>query len=164
MRHARLAGGVEPSNWRRRFTIAALTIAGFGVSAYLALFQLRIVGSVWDPIFGDGSRIVLRSSFSRSLPAPDALLGAISYLAETILGLSGPANRWRSKPRLVLMFGALVAAAAGVSLLLLGLQVFAYQRFCSLCLVSAALAWLIAALAVPEIAAAWSARLDTQRR
>ncbi len=47
---------------------------------------------------------------------------------------------------------------AAVGLVLVGLQVAVYHAFCTLCLASAALSWVIAALAADEIRAAWRAR------
>ena len=146
------------AGWHRRLLMAALAAAGCALSFYLALFQLHVLGDVWEPLFGNGGRAVLRSSFSRSLPVPDALLGSLSYLAEVILDLAGPVDRRRTSPHLVLAFGAVVAAMAVVSLFLVGLQVVVYHAFCTLCLASAAVSWVIAVLAAEEIRAAWQAR------
>ena len=151
------AGRGDPSNWQRRLAVAGMAFVGWTISSYLALFQLHLIGGVWDPIFGGGSRAVLRSSFSRSLPVPDALLGALSYVAEITLDLTGPTDRWRSKPRLVLTYGAAVTTMAAVSFLLVALQIFAFGQLCALCLASAAVSWTVAVLAANEVAAAWGA-------
>jgi uncharacterized membrane protein len=163
-RHARIrhapgltSHGAEPGS-HRRLLLAALASAGCALSFYLALFQLHVLGDVWEPLFGNGSHAVLRSSFSRSLPVPDALLGSLSYLVEVILGLGGAVDRRLASPTGVLAFGAVVAAMAAVSLLLVGLQVAVFHAFCTLCLASAAISWVIALLAAEEIRAAWHAR------
>jgi hypothetical protein len=148
-------GPRDPSRWSHRVPIAALAAAGAGIAGYLAAFQLGLVHAVWDPLFGDGSRRVLHSSFSRALPVPDALLGAVSYALELVLDLArGGAGRWRRRPRLVLAFGAVVAGAAAVSAGLIVLQAAVYGAFCTLCLCSAGTAFVIAALAGPEVRAA----------
>ena len=49
----------HPSSWGQRIPIVVLAIVGVAVSGYLALFQLNIIGSVWEPVFGDGSRVIL---------------------------------------------------------------------------------------------------------
>jgi uncharacterized membrane protein len=148
--------GRNPSAWRERTVLAVLALAGACVSTYLALFELGTLGHVWDPILGSASsRDVLHSSFSKSLPVPDALLGALNYAAEIVLDLAGGSARWRTNPGLVLLFALPVAAGAGVSLLLICLQAFVVHHFCTLCLCSAGLSLLIAVLARAEIAAAW---------
>jgi hypothetical protein len=37
----------------------------------------RSIGDVWEPFFGNGSRLILTSGVSRILPVPDAALGAL---------------------------------------------------------------------------------------
>ncbi len=59
-----------------------LALVGTGVAAYLVLYQLDLIGSVWEPFFGDGSRRILNSRVSHLLPIPDAALGAAGYLPE----------------------------------------------------------------------------------
>jgi uncharacterized membrane protein len=143
-----------PSAWRRRLPVVALALAGGGVATVLALFQLGVLGSVWEPFFGEGSRRVLTSSLSRALPVPDAALGVVAYLAEAVLEASGGRERWREHPWLVLATGA-VAAGLGVTALgLIAAQVFLVGAFCTLCLVSAVISLLIVGLVVPEVRAA----------
>ena len=91
-------GASNPSSKRRRIILAALAFIGFCVAGYLALYQLGLFSTVWEPCFGQGSHKILDSSLSRALPVPDAALGAAVYLADTLLTLSGDAERWRSKP------------------------------------------------------------------
>jgi hypothetical protein len=55
-----------------------VALVGFAMAAYLTLFQLGVLDSVWEPFFGDGSRTVLTSGISRLLPVPDAALGPSS--------------------------------------------------------------------------------------
>ena len=146
----------NPSAWRERLLLAAIAAAGAAISAYLALYQLKVIDSVADPIFGSSSsHAVLFSSFSKSLPVPDALLGTLNYLAEIVLDLIGGDDRWRSRPVVVLLFGALVAAGALVSIGLILMQAFVVGHFCTLCLTSAGLSILLAALASAEVRAAW---------
>lgn len=148
-------GARDPSRWAHRLAIAALAVAGAAIASYLAAFQLGLTHSVWDPLFGDGSRRVLHSAFSRALPVPDALVGAASYAVEVLLDLAGGGRgRWRRRPLLVLAFGAVVAGAAAVSLGLVVLQAAVFHAFCTLCLCSAGIAFLIAGLAAPELRAA----------
>jgi uncharacterized membrane protein len=145
----------SPSSWNRRALVVTLALVGFLVSAYLASFQVGVLGDVWDPVFGSASSVaVLKSSFSRALPVPDAGLGAVAYLIELVLDSIGGERRYQTRPWLVLLFGFVALGAAAVSVLLVLLQAFVFEAFCSLCLVSAAASWLILVLAFSEVRAA----------
>ena len=134
-----------------------LAALGTAIAGYLAAFQLHLIPSVWDPLFGDGSRRVLTSSLSRALPAPDALLGAGCYLLEGVLSTVGGPDRSRRRPWLVLLNGAVAAALGLAALALLAAQAFLVGAWCFLCLVSAATSLAIVALSIDEVAAALSA-------
>jgi uncharacterized membrane protein len=54
----------------------------------------------------------------------------------------------------VLLFGLVAFGAAAVSVLLVVLQAFVFDAFCTFCLGSAAMSWLILLLAFGEIRAA----------
>jgi uncharacterized membrane protein len=157
-----LAGAVpagqthNPSAWRERVVLALIAGAGAVISAYLAAYQLKLIDTVADPIFGSSSsHAVLFSSFSKSLPVPDALLGTLNYLAEIVLDLIGGDDRWQSRPVIVLLFGALLGVGALVSIGLILMQAFVVGHFCSLCLLSAGLSILLAVLGSREVRAAW---------
>jgi len=139
--HVETAGRSEhgrgPSRWQHRLPLALAAFGGFLVATYLTLYQLRVVGGVWEPFFGDGSRRILNSSVARFLPVPDASLGAAAYLAEVVLCLVGGTERWRRWPRLVLLYGAVVAAMGVGSVVLMILQGTVFHAWCTLCLLSA---------------------------
>lgn len=145
-----------PSGWSHRIPSLFLALFGAGVATYLAAFQLHLVGSVWDPIFGDGSRQVLTSRISEMLPVPDALLGALAYLAEASLLLLGGPDRWRSSSWLVVANAAVAAGLGLAALLLIGLQAFVVGAWCTLCLTSATTSLLIGLFTIPEARAATS--------
>ena len=105
----------NPSSWAQRLPIVGLAMVGFAVASSLALYQWRIVPSVWEPFFGEGSRVVLNSGVSRVLPIPDAALGALSYLLDAITGAVGGTRRWRSMPWIVVLFGLAVGPLGVVS-------------------------------------------------
>jgi uncharacterized membrane protein len=144
----------DVSAWGHRLPVIVLSLGGLVVATTLTLFQLGVVHDVWEPFFGDGSRRVLTSALSRALPIPDAALGAAAYLAEAILDSLGGGHRWRTHPWLVMLTG-LVAAGLGVAALgLVATQAFLVHAFCTLCLISALLSLIIAALVAPEVLAA----------
>ncbi len=135
-----------------RIAVLVLAIVGCAIASYLTAYQVGRVAAPWDPIFGSASsERVLTSSLTRALPVPDAALGAIGYLVEIVLVAVGGASRWRVHPRLVLVYGVVVAGMALVSLLLILTQAFVVHSGCALCLTSAAISLINAALARGEV-------------
>jgi uncharacterized membrane protein len=132
----------SPSAWSHRLPVAVLAGVGCAIAAYLSLFQWHLLTSVWDPLFGSqSSQAVLTSALSRSLPVPDAALGAFAYALEFALSVVGGSQRWREQPRLVLVFGGVLIGLAGTSLVLVLTQVLLVHALCSLCLSSAAISF-----------------------
>ncbi len=130
--------------------IAGLALLGLVTSSYLAAYQLGVVASVWDPLFGHGSERVLTSTVSRLLPVPDATLGAAAYATDAVLSLVLVARV--AAVRAVATVLALVATGgAVVAVVLVYLQPLVAGSFCSLCLVSAVLSVLVAVGAVSEL-------------
>ena len=83
----------NPSSWRQRVPICLLAAVAFLIAAYMGLYQWRLIGDVWDPIFGDQSKQVLDSDVSEEMRRwfriPDAAFGAVAYLGDMIFGLAG---------------------------------------------------------------------------
>ena len=143
----------NPSSWQHRLPVLVLVLAGLAVASDLTLVQLGALAA-WDPLFGDGTRRVLFSGLARSLPVPDAALGAAAYALEALLVLPGGSDRWATRPHLALGFGLLTLAMALGGLVLVLAQAFVIGSFCTLCLASAAISWTAAALDLPELRAA----------
>jgi len=113
-----------------------------------------MIGDVWEPFFGDGSRTILTSATSRILPVPDAALGAFGYLLDAVTAVIGGRRRWRTMPWIVIVFGLAVGPLGAVSVLLVILQPLLYDSFCTLCLASAAISVLMIGPAMDEFLAA----------
>lgn len=151
--------GVPPSGadggpgWRYRLPVLVLVLIGFAVAADLTLVQLGVLAA-WDPLFGDGTHRVLFSGLARSLPIPDASLGAAAYALEALLVLPGGVDRWRTSPWWAAALGALTLAMAAGGVVLVLAQAFVIGSFCTLCLTSAVVSWTAAALDFPELRAA----------
>jgi uncharacterized membrane protein len=145
---------IRVSSWRHRIPIIALASCGVCIALYLSAFQLRVIPRVWDPVFGNGSERVLHSFISRLLPLPDAVLGALGYAIEIALAAIGGPARWRTNSRLVCLYGAVVLCLAITAIALTAIQIFVVRTGCTLCLCSAGLSLIIAALAAPEVIAA----------
>ncbi|MCP9496064.1 MAG: vitamin K epoxide reductase family protein [Pyrinomonadaceae bacterium MAG19_C2-C3] len=148
-----LGWSYNPSDWSQRLPIVGLSLIGFGIALYLALYQWRVFETVWEPFFGDGSRTVLNSGVSRILPIPDAALGALSYLADAVTGIIGKRERWRTMPWIVILFGLLVGPLGAASILLVILQPVMFDAWCTLCLASALISVLMIGPALDEMLA-----------
>jgi uncharacterized membrane protein len=143
----------NPASWGQRAPIIALALIGFAIAAYLSLYQYRLVGTVWEPFFGEGSRRVLDSELSRLLPVSDAALGALAYLADAVTGAIGGRARWRTMPWLVIAFGFLVGPLSAVSVGLVIAQPVLYDSWCTLCIVTAVISMLMVGPAMDEVLA-----------
>lgn len=147
----------NPSSWRQRVPICLIAAVGFVLSSYMALYQWRLIPSVWDPVFGEQSQRVLDSGVSdqmrRWFHVPDAALGAIAYLGDLVFGLAGCTRRWQYRPWLVLLFGLDVIPLGIVSVVLVVLQGTVVGAWCSLCIVTAVVSLALILLAYDEV---WS--------
>lgn len=154
----------NPSSWRQRIPICLLAGVACLISTYMALYQWRLIESVWDPIFGEQTRQVLDSEVSeimrRWFRIPDAALGALAYLGDLVFGLAGSTRRWQYRPWLVLLFGFDVIPLGIVSAVLVVMQGAVVGAWCFLCLVTAAISLILVALAYDEV---WSSLLYLKR-
>jgi hypothetical protein len=130
----------------------------------MALFQWGLIASAWDPFFGDGTETVLRSkaaeSMDRWLHVPDAAFGAWGYLSEAVLGLAGSTRRWQHRPWMVILFGIDVIPLGGISALLVVCQGLIVGAWCTLCLTTAAISFVLVFLAYDEV---WASLRYLQR-
>jgi hypothetical protein len=136
--------------------IILTAVLGFVIAFYLGLYQLHVIPDVWEPFFGDGSRIVLESWVSKGASAwvgmPDAMLGALGYLADAVAGAIGGTRRWKTMPWIVLLFGIFVGPLGLVSITLVILQPFV-GGWCMLCLVTAIISVVMIGPAMDEVLA-----------
>jgi hypothetical protein len=143
----------NPSTWSQRLWIVGIALVGFGIAAYLSLYQYRVVDDVWEPLFGSGSRTILDSWVSKLLPVSDAALGAFSYLLDAMTGVIGGKRRWKTMPWMVVLFGIAVGPLGLVSLLLVILQPTLFDDWCTLCLVTAAISIVMIGPSMDEVLA-----------
>lgn len=143
----------NPSGWSQRAPIIVLALIGVAIATYLALFQLGVVATIWEPFFGDGSRRVLNSSLSRVLPIPDAALGAFGYLFDAVSGAIGGRKRYKTMPWVVIVFGFAVGPLGVVSIALVMSQPLVVGAWCTLCLASAVVSVLMIGPAMDEMLA-----------
>ena len=154
----------NPSSWSQRVPICLLAGVAFVISAYLALYQWRLIDSAWDPFFGDQTQRVLDSDVSHRMQRwfgmPDAALGAIAYLGDVVFGLAGSTRRWQYRPWLVVLFGIDVIPLGGVSAILVFIQFTVLGEWCFLCLVTAIISLILVYWAYDEV---WSSLLYLRR-
>ena len=143
----------NPSSWVERLWLIGMALVGFGISGYLALYQLGWIGRVWEPFFGSGSEEVLHSFLSTLLPVPDAALGAAAYGLDAVTGAIGGTRRWRTMPWMVLLFGLAIGPLGVVSVLLVIAQPVILNAWCTLCLASAVLSVVMIGPAMDEVLA-----------
>lgn len=154
----------NPSAWRHRRPVLGLALVGFAIATYLTLYQLGVLGSVWEPFFGDGSRLLLKhSAIAHLLPIPDAALGAFAYLLEVVAEATGGRTRWRTQPWAVFGSAAVAGALAAGGILLVILQPLLSGTFCTLCLASATCSLLAAGPVLHEARACLQHRKAARR-
>jgi uncharacterized membrane protein len=145
----------NPSSWRRRIPVILLALLGFAVATYMGLYQWRLIDDVFDPVFGEQTKLVLDSDVSHSMQGwfgiPDAVLGAFAYLGDAVLCLAGSTRRWKTRPWIVALFGIDVILVGGVSVILIILQGTVVGSWCFLCLVSALISVALIMLAYAEV-------------
>ena len=162
----RLAGGsyldvcppnldYNPSSWGQRILICLLAGVAFLIAAYMALYQWRLIGGVWDPVFGAQTQEVLDSETSESMRRwmriPDAALGTIAYLGDVLFGLAGSTRRWQYRPWLVILFGIDVIPLGIVSVVLVAMQGAVVGAWCFLCIVTAVISLVLVLFAYDEV-------------
>ena len=130
-------------------------MTGFFIAGYVALYQWRVIDTVWEPFFGDGSVRILNSKVSHlfSFPFTDAFLGALGYLADAVTGAIGGRARWRTMPWIVIIFGLLIGPLGAISILLVILQPVMFDAWCTLCLATALISVLMIGPAMDEFLA-----------
>lgn len=145
----------NPSSWNQRIPICILAGIATMIASYMALFQWGLISSVWDPLFGNGSELVLTSKAAKSmdqwLHVPDGAFGAWGYLSEAVLGLAGSTRRWQYRPWMVILFGIDVIPLGGVSAILVVCQGFIVGAWCMPCLITALISFILVFMAYDEV-------------
>lgn len=145
----------NPSRWSQRVPICVLAGIATVLAGYMALFQWEILETVWDPLFGDGSEKVLKSNVAETMDSwlhiPDSAFGAWAYFSEAILSVVGSTRRWQFRPWIVALFGIDVILLGGMSGILIISQGFIIGAWCFLCLVNAAISFILIVFAYGEV-------------
>lgn len=154
----------NPSSWPQRVPICLMAAVGFVVAAYMALYQWRLIGGVWDPVFGEQTHTVLDSETSEAMRrwmlVPDAAFGALAYLGDALFGLAGSTRRWQYRPWMVIIFGIDVIPLGIVSVVLVVMQGAVVGAWCFLCLMTALISIVLILFAYDEV---WTTILYLRR-
>lgn len=154
----------NPSSWPQRWIMIATGLAGYFVSRYLAAYQLGYIEFIWDPFFGEGSRGVLNSEMSHSVPISDAALGTAAYTFEFLMGFMGSPQRWRTMPWMVFLFGILVIPLGLVHIFLVISQPVVVGHWCTFCLLAAAVMLPMIPLEFDEVVAMGQFMVQAKRK
>lgn len=145
----------NPSSWNQRIRMAIIALVATFIAFYLGLYQWGVLATVWDPLFGDGTKNVLTSDVSHQMTeiirVPDAMLGTYAYLTDVIFALAGSERRWQDRPWLVILFGIDVIPLGIVSIILVLLQGLVVKSWCFLCLITALISLTLIFLAYDEV-------------
>lgn len=158
-----LGWSYNPSTWPQRAPVLALALLSFFLARYMAAFQLGHIPWAWDPVFGNGTVLVLTSTVSKAFPISDAGLGAFTYLVELLSGFMGDPRRWRTMPWMVALFGLMVVPLGVVSVVLIMLQPVVVGAWCTACLLSALFMLIMIALSLDEVIAMIQFLVQTRR-
>jgi hypothetical protein len=160
--------GANPSRWGPRIKVAIAAGAAAALAIYMALYQWRVIETVWDPVFGRQTLEVLDSDVSETLRhwmrIPDAALGAFCYLADVLLALAGCTRRWQFRPWIVMLFGVFAIPVSIVGAVLVLLQGTVVGAYCFPCLLTAALSLVIVYYAYPEVVSSMELLIRVARR
>lgn len=154
----------NPASWDQRIPVILLAWIGFFISRYMGAFQLGYIDTVWDPIFGEGTRQVLLSDVSHAFPVSDATLGAFAYIMDVLFGAAGGIHRWRTMPWVVIIFGILIIPLGIVSVTLIILQPLTVGNWCTLCLTTAFISLAMIPFAVDEVLATVQMMLNEKKK
>lgn len=147
----------NPSKWNQRVAISLIAAVAFFIAVYMALYQWRLIGRVYDPVFGEQTHQVLDSDVSHWMTGfmrmPDAAFGALAYLGDIIFALAGSTRRWQYRPWLVVVFGVDVIPLGIVSAVLVFLQGAVVGAWCAPCIVTAIISLVLVVMAYDEV---WS--------
>ncbi len=144
----------NPSRWAERRWVLLAALLGFAVATSLTLDQVGVVRRVWDPFFGARAEQVLHSALARSLPLPDASLGAFAYFVEAIAVTIGGDDRWRTRSWVVVVYGLTALGLGVVSTILTICQPVLFHAWCTPCLLSAFISVNLVGPAMTEMLAA----------
>lgn len=121
--------------------VAALSLVGLLVAAYLSLWKLGYMGVL---VCGTGGcEVVQTSRYAEFLGLPVAFYGVGGYAALLGVSLLGLQPRWQDRPEPTRWLAVLSGVGVAFTLYLTYLEAFVIEAWCRWCLVSAGIISLI---------------------
>jgi nucleoside-diphosphate-sugar epimerase/uncharacterized membrane protein len=147
-----------PSTYLQRTPIIALGVVGLVLARILTAYQLGHIETVWEPFFEgrgplNGTEHIITSAMSKGWPVADGGVGAVTYMAEILMGAMGGRARWRTMPWMVVLFGIVVVPLGVVSIYFIIMQPIAIGTYCTICLLAAAAMLIMIPYALDELVA-----------
>lgn len=130
----------------RRMLTALVALVGVFVALYLALYKIGIIGTL--ACGAGGCETVQLSRWATFLGAPVAFWGVGYYVFVFAVAFLGVQERWADSRELPIGLVALTGWGVVFSAWLTYLELFVIRAICRWCVVSAAIAVLLFALAV----------------
>lgn len=148
----------SPSTYLQRIPIIALGLVGLVLARILTAYQLGHIGAVWEPFFEapgplNGTEHIITSAMSRAWPVADGGVGAVTYMAEILMGAMGGRARWRTMPWMVVLFGIVVVPLGVVSIYFIIMQPIVIGTYCTICLLAAAAMLIMVPYSLDELVA-----------
>lgn len=148
----------SPSTYLQRIPIIALGVVGLVLARILTAYQLGHIDAVWEPFFEapgplNGTEHIITSAMSKAWPVADGGVGAITYMAEILMGAMGGRSRWRTMPWMVVLFGIVVVPLGVVSIYFIIMQPIAIGTYCTICLLAAAAMLIMIPYSLDELVA-----------
>jgi uncharacterized membrane protein len=133
-----------------RMGVAALSLVGLLVSAYLTLYKLGYLGTLQCGAAG-GCEVVQSSAYSMLLGLPVALWGMGAYVVLFTVAMLGLQPRWADARWIPLALFGFSAFGVAFSAYLTYLSGAVIGAFCQWCLVSAVIITLVFLCSLPEL-------------
>ena len=142
---------------RRRRRVAAMALLSAGSMGVVAAYQMGLIKHLPEPRLAvlDADKVDASGEAYQYLKTPDAALGLANSAITLVLAGMGPARRAEERPWIPLALAAKVGLDTLSALYLTVEQGSKHRRFCSWCLLAAALSAAMVPQVLPEARTAW---------
>lgn len=121
----------------KRMIIAALALGGVGLSTYLAMYKLGLIGTL--ACGSGGCETVQMSKWATLLGLPVAVWGLLYYVALFVVAFVGTMERFVDSPWVSHALLLLTSWGVAFSIWLTYLELYVIYAICRFCVVSAVL-------------------------
>lgn len=133
----------------RRMAIAALSLIGAFVAAYLMLYKIGAIGHLACGL-GSCERVNI-SRWATFLGAPVAAWGVAFYVAMLVVAVAGTSPAWIGRREISIVLTAMSAIGVAFSAWLTYLELYVIGAVCRYCVVSAVIVTLILLVSIADL-------------